>query len=94
MKSRDVYIAKMKLQLDELNAAMGALEAEARQENEDARAKYREEIGKLREQSQLAIDKLGELKAAGEDSWENLVAGTERVRDALVHAFHDFRARL
>jgi len=39
MANRDVYIAKMKLQLDELNANMSRLEANAAEAKEDAREK-------------------------------------------------------
>lgn len=94
MKNRDQYIAKMKLQLDELNAAMNELETKAQDAKQDAREKYKAEMAKLRQQSQLALDKLDELKAAGEDSWESLVAGTEKVRDAFVHSFHYFKSQL
>lgn len=94
MKNRDEYIAKMKLQLDELNAAMNQLEAKTQEAKQDAREKYKAEMSKLRQQSQLAFDKLDELKAAGEDSWENMVAGTEKVRDAFIHSFHYFKSQL
>ncbi|MER2504356.1 MAG: hypothetical protein ABTQ24_00535 [Azonexus sp.] len=67
MSKRDEYVAKMKLQLDELNAKMDELEAKAKAAKEEARDKYKEEMGKLRHQSQLAVAKLDELKASGED---------------------------
>lgn len=88
MSNRGAYIEKMKLQLAELNAAMDELEAKAQEAEADARDKYKAETSKLRQQSQLAIDKLDELKAAGEDSRENRVAETGEVRDALIHSFH------
>ncbi len=47
MTSRDAYIEKMKLQLDQLNAKMAGLETRAREARQDARDKYHEEIGKL-----------------------------------------------
>ena len=94
MSNRDIYIKKMKQQLDELNATMDALEAKAQEAKADARDKYKVEMHKLRQQSQLAIDKLDELKAAGEGSWENMVAETDKVRDALVHSFHYFKSQL
>lgn len=93
MSNRDAYIAKMKLQLDELNAAMNDLETKAREAKADAREKYKAEMTKLRHQSQLALDKLDELMSASEDSWENLVAGTEKVRDAFVHSFNYFKSQ-
>ena len=94
MSNRDAYIEKTKLQLDELNAKMNRLEAKAKEAKEEARDKYKEEMGKLRRQSQLAVAKLDELKAAGEDSWEAMVAEMEKVRDAFTHAFHYFKSQL
>lgn len=94
MSKRDAYIAKVKLQLDELNAKMDDLEAKAQEAKADMRDKYREEIRKLRHQSKLAIAKLDEIKAAGESSWEALVAEMEKIRDAFTHSFHYFRSQL
>ena len=94
MSKRDVYVAKMKLQLDELNARMGELEAKAKEAKEDARDKYNEDLGKLRHQSQLAVAKLDELKASGEDKWEAMVAETEKIRDAFIHSFNYFKSQL
>jgi ATP/maltotriose-dependent transcriptional regulator MalT len=94
MSNRDMYFAKMKLQLDEWNAALNELEAEAQKAKEEMRGRYKAEMSELRQQSQLAIDKLDELKAASEESWESLVAGTEKVRDAFIHSFHYFKSQL
>jgi len=94
MSHRDEYIAKMKLQIDELNASVNKLELDAHAAKKGAQAKYNEEIGKLRVQSQLAIDKLDELIAAGESSWESMVLETEKVRDAFVRSFHYFKSQL
>ena len=94
MSKRDDYVAKMKLQLDELNLKMGALEAKAREAKQDARAKYQEEMGKLRQQSKLAVAKLDEVKAAGEDTWEKMVSEMEKVRDAFTHSFNYFKSQV
>jgi predicted nucleic acid-binding Zn-ribbon protein len=94
MSKRDTYIAKMKLQLDELNAKMDKLEAKATEAKEDVRAKYKEEITKLRQQSKLAKGKFEELKAASEDKWEAMVTEMEKIRDAFTHAFNYFKSQL
>ena len=94
MSKRDEYIAKMKLQLDELDAKMDKLEAKATAAKEDVRAKYREEMAKLREQSKLAKGKLQEVKAAGEDTWDMVVKEMEKVRDAVVHSYNYFKSQL
>lgn len=94
MSKRDDYIEKMKLQLDELNAKMSRVELKAKEAKEDARDKYREEMDKLRAQSKIAVAKLDEIKAAGEDTWENMVTEMEKVRDAFKHSFNYFKSQL
>lgn len=94
MSKRDDYIAKMKLQLDELDAQMSKLEAKAQVAKDDARDKYKEEMAKLRHQSTLAKGKLDDLMAAGEEKWDALVADMEKVRDAFKHSFNYFKSQL
>lgn len=94
MSKKDSYIAKMKLQLDELEAKMNRVEAKAKEAKEDALDKYQEEIGKLRKQSKLAVAKLEELKAASEETWESMTMEMEKVRDAFIHSFHYFKSQL
>ena len=94
MTKRDEYTAKMKLQLDELNTKLDELEAKAQEAKEDARDKYKAEMAKLHHQSTLAVAKLEELKAAGEDSWDKMVAGMEKIRDAFIHSFSYFKSQI
>ena len=94
MTTRDVYIEKMKTQLDELNASMAKLQADAKEAKEDAKDKYQEEMAKLRHQSDLALSKLNDLKAATEDTWETMVAEMEKIRDAFKHSFSYFKSQL
>lgn len=94
MSKQDAYIAKMKLQLDELNAKMHDLETKAQGAKADVRDKYREEIKKLRHQSRLAVAKLDEIKASGENTWEAMVAEMEKMRDAFIHSFHYLKSQL
>lgn len=94
MSKRNEYTEKMKLQIDELNAKMNLLDAKAKEAREDARDKYKAEMTKLRHQSSLAIDKLEELKAAGEDSWEKMVTEMEKIRDAFTHSFSYFKSQI
>lgn len=93
MSNRDAYITKMKLHLDQLNTSLTEFEVKARDTQQVTLTKYQAELSKLRHQSKLAIDRLDELKAAGEDSWKTLVAGTERVRDAFINSFHHFKSQ-
>jgi peptidoglycan hydrolase CwlO-like protein len=92
--SRDAYVAKVKSQLDELNATIDELQAKAKDARHDARVRYDAEMTKLQEQSAAARARLDELKAAGEDNWRSMVAGMDKVREAFVHSFHYFKSQL
>ncbi len=94
MLSREEYTAKIKQQLDDFNTKVDELQARTQETKADAREKYEAEMAKLRHQSELAVAKLDELKAAGEDSWEKLVAEMEKIRDAIVHSFSYFKSQV
>lgn len=94
MSKRDVYIEKMKTQLDELNAKMSKLETKAQGAKDDGLARYKEEMTKLSKQSKLAVTKLEEIQVAGEDKWEGMVTEMEKVRDAFKHSFNYFKSQL
>jgi len=94
MSNKDVYIAKMKMQLDELDGQMSLLEARSKEAKEDARAKYEEEMAKLHAQSKLAQGKLDSMKSATAEAWDAAVAEMEKVRDAFVYSFSYFKSQL
>ncbi len=94
MNKKDTYIAKMKLQLDELDAKMNALEVKAKDAKASAHEKYVEEMAKLRKQSTAAKAKFDDMVDAGEDKWDNMVAEMDKVRDAFVHSFNYFKSQL
>ncbi len=87
MTQRTAYIEKMELQLDKLNKKMRGLEATAQEAKEEARQKFKDDMGKLRQRSKVAVAKLDELKAASVDSWENMVTDMEEMHDAFTHSF-------
>jgi predicted nucleic acid-binding Zn-ribbon protein len=94
MSTRDEYIAKLKVELDDLNAKLGELETKVHDTKEDVRDRYKAELAKVHRQSKLAVAKLDDLKAAGESSWDGAVAETEKIRDAFVHSFNYFKSQL
>ena len=94
MSKQDTYIAKMKLQLDELNLKMTTLEVKAKEAKDDAREAYEKEMAKLRADSKAAGAKLAEMKAAGEDAWDKMVGEMENLRAAFVKSFHYFKSQV
>jgi len=93
MSQRDLYVAKMKAQLDELATKMDELEIKSQAAKAAARDKYRAEMAKLRQQSKDAGTKLDEIKAAGEDKWETMKTEMEKVRDAFTSSFNYFKSQ-
>ena len=93
MSKRDEYIAKMKTQLDEMNAQIDVLAEKSDHAKKDVKEKYAQEMADLRAQSAKARAKLDELKNAGEDRWENLVTEMDKVRDAFKHSYTYFKAQ-
>jgi len=94
MSKRKEYIEKMKLQLDELNAKLDELEAKKTALSAEAGKKYDEQMAELRKQSKKARAKMNEIKEAGEDQWESLVAEGEKIQKAFVHSVNYFKSQL
>jgi prefoldin subunit 5 len=94
MSKRDEYVAKMKQQLDDLNAQIGDLEAKAKAGQEGLQKEYDEQLAKLKQQSQVALQKLNELKGAGEEKWDELIAEGDKVYKAFVHSVNYFKSQV
>lgn len=94
MLNKDAYIAKMKLQLHQLEVKMDALEIKAKDTKDAAHEKYAEEMTNLRQQSKLAKAKFNDLVDTGEEKWESMVEEMDKVRDAFVHSFNYFKSQL
>ncbi len=91
---KDDYSAKMTQQLDEMNGNIDALAARAHTAQENVREQYRVELAKVRQQSNLAVAKLVELKAASEASWDKMVAEMDKASNAFIHSFEAFKTKV
>jgi len=76
MSNRDDYVATMKQQSDELKAEIDTLETKAQEAKEDAKTKHQDSNQQLRTKYQKGETRLEAIKAAAEDSWENLKEGS------------------
>lgn len=94
MKTRDEYVAKMKSQLDEMNAQIDKLADKSKSAKKEMQAKYTQQMSDLRAQSSKANAKLDELKKAGDDAWEDTVAEMEKISDAFKHSYNYFKSQL
>lgn len=94
MTAREVYIENMTLELDELNDQLSSFETKVTHTRQEARERYAVELARLRRHSQAAQRQWEALQACSEASWHQGVSDMDRLRDAFIHAFHEFRARL
>jgi predicted nucleic acid-binding Zn-ribbon protein len=94
MSKKDIYVAKMKLELDALNIRMQEIEAKAKEAKDDAKARYQQELAKLRDASRVAGAKLDDMQAAAEGSWHQMVAEMEKLRHAFTSSFAYFKSQL
>lgn len=91
---RDKYVRKMKQQLDQLNAKLDEVEADARAFSAESRKKYEEQMTNLRQMAKSANKKLEDIKDTSEDQWERLVAEGEKIQKAFIHSFNYFKSQL
>lgn len=94
MSKRDEFVEAMKRQLDEMNAQIDGLEARARAGREKLGASYDQQLAQLREAARAVGKKIDEIKAAGDERWEVLVAEGEKVQKAFIHSFNYFKSQL
>lgn len=94
MSKREEFVEAMKRQLDEMNVQIDALEAKVKTEQEKFGEKYDEQMRNLRASSQEVKKKIDEIRVAGDERWEALVAEGEKIQKALVHSFNYFKSQL
>lgn len=76
--SKDAYVAKAQAELDEANAKLGKLRAEAKDAAADTRAQIDAKVADLEKQRDAAGARLTELKDATGDAWRELAAGVSK----------------
>lgn len=92
MATRDEYVAKMKVQLDEWNTEIDAMEARSEQVKADVRAEFQAQLVALRAQRDKGENKLEELKSASDGAWDRVKTEAENLWDAFRDSAVAFRA--
>lgn len=94
MTPRDQYVARMKLQLDELNRELAQLVERGYAAKDEVQMRFEIKVAGLRADSNAARAQLDQVRTAGEDGWPMLVSEMERRRDTLRHSSCDFSSQL
>ena len=95
MSDKNVYVEKLKAQLDVWAADLDKLEAQAKMAGADARVELERQIAELRKNQDVAKAKLQDIEDASEDAWNDLKDSVEnawnRLRDGLEDAASRFK---
>ncbi len=94
MNERQAYIEKIKAKLDEWNADIDKLEAQARNAGADAQLRFHQQLDELKASRDDAARQLRELQNASADAWETLRQGAEAAWEEMAKAFKDAADRL
>ena len=83
MNKKEAYEQKIQAQVDEWNAEILKLKAQAAKARADVQINYNNQIEELRQRKETVNEKLTQLKEASEESWEDLKVGIEEGLDLL-----------
>ena len=90
---RKAYEEKFDAQLKEWSAEIALLKAKADKARAEAKIEYYKTIETLQGKQNVARTKLQELRAAGDDAWEDLKTGAENVWTEVKTAFQGAATR-
>ena len=90
---RKAYEEKLDAQLEEWNAQIALLKARADKAKAEAKIEYNKTVEALQHRQDEARVKLHELKASGDEAWDDLKTGAEKAWAELKSAFHEAIAK-
>jgi hypothetical protein len=92
MTTRHEYIEKFKDKLDEWDADIDELEAQAQKTKADLKFELEDQITSLKVKRDIAKLKLSEITDASEEAWEDVKTGAEEAWSDLKSAMEKARS--
>jgi multidrug resistance efflux pump len=90
---RKAHEEKFDAQLEEWSAQIALLKARADKAKADVKIDYYKTIDALQRKQDESRTKLQELKAAGDEAWNDLKTGAEKTWAEVKTAYHDATSR-
>jgi hypothetical protein len=90
---RKAYEEKFDAQLKEWNSEIALLKTKADKATAEAKIEYYKVIEAFQRKQETAMMKLQELRAAGDDGWEDLKVGAEKAWAQVKTAFESAASR-
>ncbi|WP_163341140.1 coiled coil domain-containing protein [Desulfopila sp. IMCC35008] len=83
MNKKEAYEQKVQAQVDEWNAEILKLKAQAAKAKAEVQINFNNQVEELQQKKETVNEKLIQLKEASGESWEDLKAGIEEGLDLL-----------
>uniref|UniRef100_A0A831U6K8 Coiled coil domain-containing protein n=1 Tax=Geobacter metallireducens TaxID=28232 RepID=A0A831U6K8_GEOME len=93
MGTREEYVKKLQVKLEEWNADIDKLSAKAGEVKAELRHEYAEQLETLKAKQAVARQKFEELQKSGGSAWEDLKAGMELAWNAVSEAIDSAKSR-
>jgi multidrug resistance efflux pump len=94
MDKKDLYVEKMKAQLDLWADELEQMEAQAHMAEAELKIRYLDQLETLRQQREKARRQLTRIRESGDEAWEELKTGTDAAWDDIREAFARARDKL
>lgn len=85
MEKRSAYLDKLEENLKEFNRKLDEIKVIAADAQDDLKAEYRSQVQDLETKRDNLVIKLGQLKEASGQAWDDLKVGTERTWSELKY---------
>jgi len=92
-KKKDDYVAKMKSQVEKVNAEIDNLEKKSEKASSDIKAEYQDQLKKARAAQKKLQKNMDELGKASEETWENIKDEVEHAWKALTSSANYFKSQ-
>ncbi|MCB2229844.1 coiled coil domain-containing protein [bacterium] len=89
MSLKEFYEKKLQAQLDEWAAEIDKFSAKAARASASTQSDYYKRVAQLRKKESTLEIKLGELRGASDDAWEDLKDGIHIAWDSMTYALRD-----
>jgi hypothetical protein len=93
MDNRDVYVEKLKAQLDQWERQSVAWETAARSASAEARIELEKQVGIMKSRADDLVFRMELLKGASADAWQEIARGADEACKTMQDAFEKARFR-
>ena len=93
MITRDDYVQKLKLQLDQWNSEAAKWEAKAKSAQAGMQAEYAQQLEQFHKRRDEALAEMRRVQSASADAWSEMMRGADTAFKSMKEAFEQARSK-